>query len=90
MIKCDNEMVSVEGTAITLMAEVMMILKAFKGGVIDKMPQLSGVVTTEIVKKMINEVLDGKEPWNEAKDASKTYEAMEALNSLLDRMEKTH
>ncbi len=90
MIKCDNEMVSVEGTALTLMAEVMMVMKAFRNGVIDKMDHLAGEMTIEIVKKMINEVLDGKEPWNEGKDASKTYEAMEALNSLLDRMEKTH
>ena len=90
MIRCDNEMVSVEGTALTLMAEVMMILKAFRNGVIDKMDHLAGEMTIEIIKKMINEVLDGKEPWNEVKDASKTYEAMEALNSLLDRMENTH
>lgn len=90
MIKCDNEMVSVEGTALTLMAEVMMVIKAFRNGVIDKMDHLAGEMTIEIIKKMINEVLDGKEPWNEVKDASKTYEAMEALNSLLDRMENTH
>jgi hypothetical protein len=89
MIKCEDGIAAMAGTPLTLAADITVIVKAFKDCVIDKAPIGASQAITDAIRGTINEILDGKEPWNEVKDASKTYEAMEALNSLLDRME-TH
>ena len=88
MIKCENGTVQMSGTPITIMADLMSAVYAFKRGVIDDAPHDIGQSLSHMLREMLDDVLDGNIEHEE--DPRKAFEAAEALNSLFDRIEKAN
>ena len=96
MIKSSEGNVSIEGSVLTIAADTVVVIKAFKDTVIDEAPDELREVLLLVMQNTIREIFsDNDKPSNDkpketGRDPEKAFEAAKALDSLFEMLERAH